>query len=421
MNFLFLIYDIVFILGFIIHLPFSARRKKINLKALKQKLGFIPRMEGRSIWIQAVSVGEVNLIEGLVKRLKEIFDYPLVISTTTLTGNKVARKKYANLAKVFFFPLDVSFILKKVLRLINPRIFIAVETEIWPNLFFYLARKNIPIVIINGRISRRAFRRYRLIKPVLKKVLSKCNYIGVQNNSYRQKFLHLEMLDEKIVVSGNMKFESISIDENSFLKVKEKYLPILKKEGSLLIIAASTHMPEEEIILNVYQELKKTEREIRLLIAPRHPERIPLIEKIVADFGFYPVRLSKIAPNFKEENVVFLLDTMGELLYFYALSDICFVGGSLIKHGGHNILEPIYFLKPTVFGPYMENFADIVEITLTRGAGIKVRSARELKEIILRLIRDEALRNNLRSKCLGVFEEEKKAYEKNLEIILKCL
>jgi len=419
---LFLVYDFIFLLGFTVYLPVYVWRRKVNISSLWEKFGFIHLPERRkTVWIQVVSVGEANLIGSLIRRLREVCDYSIVISTTTLTGNRVVKSEYASIAKVIFFPLDLSFVLWRAIKIINPEIFIAVETEIWPNLYCRLRRKNIPIVIVNGRISDKAYKRYKLIKPFIKGIINKCNYIGVQSEAYRDRFLHLGAKKEKIIIGGNMKFESISIDQSKLLKHKEKYAPILKKESSLLLIAASTHCPEEETIINIYRNIFNIGNEVTLLIVPRHPERTSSIENIIKDRGFKPVRISKISHCPSGKDNIFIADTIGELLYFYSLADICFVGGSLSPDGGHNVLEPIYFLKPTVFGPNMQNFQDIEEVVLKKGAGFKIRNADELEDMLIKLISDKALRNNLRGRCLEVFEREKLSLENNLQIILRCL
>ena len=422
MSILFFIYDFVFILGFLAYLPVYAWKKKITFFALSQKFGFLKNLSlERSIWIQVVSVGEANLIGNLINRLKEVYDYPIVISTTTLTGNRIAKIKYSHLAKVIFFPLDVSFIVRRVLNMVKPKIFIAVETEIWPNLFWNLRKKNIPIIIVNGRISDKAFKRYKLIRPIIKRVINKCSYIGVQSKTYKERFSYLGAGEEKIIISGNMKFESIFVDQESLLKAKDKYLPVLKQKDNVLFIAASTHPPEEKIIVDVYSDILKSLGGVNLVIAPRHPQRVAAIEKVIRFRGFNPVRTSKILSVSGTKNDVFIVDTIGELLYFYSIADVCFVGGSLSEDGGHNILEPIYFLKPTVFGPHMDNFRDIEETVLEKGSGIKVRDTVELSHVLLGLIRDKALRDNLRDKCHKVFVDERRGLEKNLQIILKVL
>lgn len=430
MNLLFLLYDLVFLLGLLLYLPFYILRKKINLSALKEKFTFgLTRSMGfahgapvkNAIWIQVVSVGEVNVIGRFIHRLRQVFDYPIIITTTTLTGNSLAKKKYSQYATVLFFPFDISLVIMNFVKIIKPKIFIAVETEIWPNLFYRLREKRIPITIINGRISDRAYARYRKLRPVVKWILNKCSYIGVQNKYYKERFLMLGGSQDKIKISGNMKFESIAVNDEQLSKYKQRFSQILKNENRLLILAGSTHHPEEEIIINIYKNLRKDRPNVSLLIAPRHIDRVGALERQINLLGFRAAKITNLNNIKQDGKNIFLLDTIGELIYFYALSDICFVGGSLVDYGGHNILEPIYFLKPTVFGPHMENFKDVEELILSKGAALKVRDAFSLSEVLLRLIDDGALRNNLRIKCLDVFEEEKRGLEENLKIVLQCL
>ncbi|HIE36233.1 MAG TPA: hypothetical protein EYP89_03235 [Candidatus Omnitrophica bacterium] len=417
-DFLFIIYDIIFILGLFLYFPIYFLRKKINFYAIKAKLGFLSLVKNKNcLWIQVVSVGEVNLIARLVSEWRKIKRIPIVISTTTLTGYQIARDKYSLFCEIIYFPFDLSFVLKKVIKKIKPKIFVAVETEIWPNLFYQLKKRNIPIVIINGRISQKSFLRYKLIKPITKSVLRNCDYIGVQNSFYKKRFISLGAEKEKIFISGNMKFESIQVDKERLKEIEEKFSFLKEK---LLFVAGSTHYPEEEIIVEIYKNIADAKENINLLVAPRHIQRVPNIEKIILSYGFTPVRISKLTKVVGEKSI-FLLDTIGQLLYFYSFCDFCFVGGSLTKFGGHNILEPIYFGKPTCFGPFMDNFKDVEKVVLDKGAAIKVKNKEELQKVILVLIKDKILREKLRARCKEVFEEERKSLKINLEIISRCI
>ncbi|MFA6281147.1 MAG: glycosyltransferase N-terminal domain-containing protein, partial [Candidatus Omnitrophota bacterium] len=423
-NLIFLIYDLIFIIGLIVYLPFYAARKKITFLALKQKLGLLGKVSlpaKESIWIQVVSVGEVNLIENLVVRLHELFNYNIIITTTTLSGNKLAKKKYAKLAKIFFFPFDISFVINRLINFIKPKIFIAIETEIWPNLFHCLKKQNIPIAIINARISEKAFKRYKLFRPIIGNILKKCDYIGAQNLEHKNKFVYLGAIEEKIAVTGNMKFDSIRVDEVRLENLRNKYSYFLKTNNSILIVAGSTHPPEEAVLLDVYTKLTAKTKNVTLLIAPRHLERVPAIEKIISASGFTPIKTTSLSGYIPDERNVFILDTIGELLYFYSFADICFVGGSLADYGGHNVLEPIFFSKPTVFGPHMDNFKDIEGIILSKEAGIKILDENSLENCLDTLINHKEKREQLRLNCLDVFAGEKKVLEENLKIILKCI
>lgn len=420
---LFFIYDFAFLTGFILYLPVYFWRKKITLHALKEKFGFIAAMgAGRqAIWVQVVSVGEVNLIEGLLRRLQEIFHDPIVISTTTLTGNAVAWKKYAGRCSVIFFPLDISWIVRRVVRKINPRIFIAIETEIWPNVFRTLHQKEVPILILNARISDEAFKQYVRIRSLMKPILRQCHRIGAQNQMYQQRYLQLGADPQRVVVTGNLKFKSIVVDDEKLASVRKKYAPYLKPNNRLLWLAASTHPPEEEVIVDVYKDVRKTAADCTLLIAPRHPERVANIEKMIHARGFRPLRLSSIDAGCEGDDVIFLVDTVGDLLYLYGIADVCFVGGSLSGDGGHNILEPMHFLKPTIFGPSMNNFSDIARNALDNEAAIMVNDTYELRRLISGLLGNEQLRRSFANRCLKVFESGKNILSENVQVILDVL
>ncbi|MCF7873289.1 MAG: 3-deoxy-D-manno-octulosonic acid transferase [Candidatus Omnitrophica bacterium] len=416
-------YDLIFSLGFIVYLPFYFLRKKITIFSLIKRIGCFKAVSKKSIWVHAVSVGEVNLIEPVVDKLAESLDYSIVISTTTLTGNYLARKKYQGVAKVIFFPLDISCIIKIFLKKINPEIVIAAETELWPNLILRLKQRGIPFLIINGRVSYQAFKRYQRIRPIMKHILVNCSHIGVQNNQYRQRFINLGARPEQLSITGNLKFNSIKPNKEKIEEVKKKYISILKPSSRELFVAASTHDPEEKIILNIYQELC-LEKSLTLLLAPRHPERIASIEKDILAKGFRPIRISKISQLTYGKKDVFILDTVGELLYFYSICDICFVGGTLSGSGGHNILEPIYFLKPVLFGPSMENFSDIAGKVLQASAGILVKSPQQLKEKLKILLEDKGKRIDYAEAATDIFKEADslgKNFKMILEGIKRCL
>lgn len=427
MKILLLLYDCFLFLGFLVYLPVYFWRKKITFPALIEKLGYIKKVVfNEVVWIQVVSVGEANVIGNLIKRIKEHHNIPILISTTTLTGNKIAKKKYSDCAQIVFFPLDLSLIVRHFIKIFKPKIFIAVETEIWPNLYSQLKTKAVPILIINGRISDQAFKRYKLIRPLVKKIINKCTYIAVQNEMYKERFSYLGAESKRIIVSGNMKFESILIDQQVSATIEATYSAVLKTKDRLLVVAGCTHPGEEDVLLEVYKEIVELSGDFRFLIAPRHPQRVGSIEKLIRAKGFDPFKVSELANYSSDdlisnERAVFILDTIGELLYFYALADICFVGGSLSVDGGHNILEPIYFEKPIIFGRHMDNFLDVEEVVLEKGAGIKVADREELKQTLMRLVKDQALRRNLSSKCREVFQQERQSLEKNLKIVLQSL
>ena len=418
-----ILYNCAFIILGLWYIPLYIIKKKFSLGVFLEKLFIATGLKRKeSIWFQAVSVGEVLAVKTLLHKIKEKFDYRIVVSTTTITGKKVADNIFGAWAEVIFFPFDITFVLRRAINIINPKLFVAVETEIWPNLFFLLKKRDVPIVILNGRISDKAYFRYKKIKFITKKVLSVCSYIGAQNDYYRKRFISIGAAPDKVHISGNIKFSSFDIKEDELSSFREKYINILKGEQNHLFIAASTHNPEERIVLGIFKELVLSFK-INLLIVPRHPERAKEVEKDAASHGFSPVMVSTLGRKHVENSSgnVFILDTVGDLFYFYSLCDVCFVGGSLIDYGGHNILEPIYFRKPTVFGPYMNNFKEIEEVVLENEAAVKVKDRDELKFYIEKILLDDSFRKKLSGSALNVFKRQRQILEDNIEIITKYI
>jgi len=386
-------------------------------------LGFFPKdvqngLAGKHpIWLHMVSVGEARALRILLEKLrKEYPDRKIALSTVTPTGNKIARSMAVEGDLVFYLPLDISFIVRSVVDLINPCLFVIAETEIWPNLITYLNKRAIPIISVNSRISDKSFKSYTLIKFLLQGILNKISFFCVQTQTDSLRLLALGVNPKKIKLTGNMKFDNTEDADKKNADCADYRRKLgLKKEDKLLT-AGSTHPGEEEIILRVYKELLSDFPALKLLIAPRHPERAPEIERLALNYGFNSVFISKLIPS-----TIFILDTIGQLKDFYAVSDIVFIGGSLIKKGGQNILEPALFSKPIIFGPYMFNFRDIAELFLVSGAAVSVKDKEELREKIkdLFLYPESALELGRRAKELLL--KNQGASERNLEIIKEVL
>jgi len=401
----------------------------------RMRLGILPkdREYNRPVWIHSVSVGETISVKHLIEALRA--DLPqkrFVISTVTATGNKIAKAIAAEGDFVTYLPLDLSFIVRKVIDRINPSIFIITETEFWPNLIYYLSRENIPIIVVNGRISDNSFKGYLCIKSLIGPLLNRIDTFCVQTQKDADRLSALGVIRSKIKITGNMKFD---IKVKDYTELKRDYTDYRMRFGlnaqDRLFIAASTHQGEEEIILSVYQRLLQEVVNIKLLIVPRHPERAAAIEKIIDKYNFSPQRISYLSstagsalqhvPQAPDRTAVFILDTVGQLMYFYAISDIVFVGGSLVKKGGHNILEPASLSKPMLIGPHMFNFLDITNLFLKANAVIMVRDAGELKTNIRELLRNESKMNGLGQMAKGIILKNRGATLKNKEIITKIL
>ena len=384
--------------------------------------GLINRIKGRkNIWLHTVSVGEAQAASALVKNLKHEYpDFCLVISTVTETGNKVARKLAGPQDIVIYSPLDVSFIVKKVASIINPKLFVIAETEIWPNLIINLARKSVPVILVNGRISANSFRGYKIIRPFFKKLLRSFNLFCMQTKEDAQRIVELGAEKSKVKATGNMKFDISSSEFRMFMSSE-----LGLKENEKLLIAGSTHRGEEEIILQAYKELVKNHSDLRLLIAPRHIERAQELERLVAKLGFRAQRFSNIGltTNYEPQttNPILILDTIGRLKNIYALADIVFIGGSLIPHGGQNPIEPAIFGKAILFGPYMSNFSNISEAFLNNRAAIMLKDAPQLKDACSKLLKEPILRRDLGHRAKELVQKNKGATLKNMGLIRHLL
>ena len=439
---MFIFYDIIFILVFLFwYLPGYIVKGKLHSGFL-MRLGIFPRQirrgfSGRqTIWLHAVSVGEVlasrELLEGLRK------EYPqsqIVISTVTPTGNAVARKIAAPQDIVIYLPLDISFIAAAAVRRINPFLVIIAETEFWPNLIGVLHRRKVPIITVNARISDGSFRGYRLIRFLIRPVLNKISLFCLQSEADARRLSVLGASPEKLKVTGNMKFDNADYPASRDPATRDaeyrKRLGLGEKER--LLTAGSTHPGEEEMILRVYKGLLKDFPGLKLLIAPRHPERAGEIGRLALNYGFDPIFISKLQPSAIDHrppghglasysqshrlSTVFILDTIGQLTSFYAVSDIVFVGKSLVNKGGQNILEPAFFAKPVLFGPHMFNFREITALFMANQAAVMVKDEEELSRKISFFLAnpDEAKRLGRAGKEL--LSRNQGATEKNLEFI----
>lgn len=410
-----IIYDLTFILFSLFYLPVFLFKGKAH-KGFCQRFGFSKNFKAilksrNNIWIHAVSVGEVQAASSLLDFLREIFPLGrLVISTVTPAGNKLARNYALADELVIYFPLDLSFVVKKFVKYIKPIIFITTETEIWPNLFLALEKKNIPVILVNGRISERSFSGYKLIRPLLKSILRNVKLFCMQSPIDAERITNLGASKERVVVTGNMKFDV------KFSGAKYQLTDLGLKNSDLLLIAGSTHKGEEEIIVNVYKNLLAEFPNLKLLLAPRHIERCAGIETKLKNNGIRYIRFSQAFKNVKDFEAI-LLDTIGNLNSLYALADVVFMGGSLIKKGGHNIIEPARLGKAVVFGQFMFNFRDIAQMFLERGAAVSINSKEELEGSLRKLLLDKNLRGKIGEAAKKIVEENSAAAEKTAVLI----
>ena len=407
---------------------YQAIRYQKYIGSLRQRLGFLPIAFNvdaeESIWIHAVSVGEALTARALAADLKA--RYPrlrLFLSTTTMAGQQVARRSVSNVDAVFYFPFDWTLIVRRTLRLVRPRLFIMMETEIWPNLLRECRRRDVRTAMINGRISNRSYPRYKLIRPFIRRVLADVDRFCVQSEESARRLIDLGADPARVSVTGSLKFDSLEpAAATAHGRPRDRVLRFFQLAPSrTVIIAGSTLRGEEAAVLRAFARIKTAMPGAMLMLAPRQPERFGEVERLARDAGFATVRRSELPIDAEPRHDVVVLDTIGELAQLYQLATAVFVGGSLVDHGGHNILEPAIFGKPIVFGPHMHNFKEIAEVFVANDAAIQVTSERELDEALLALVTDPVRRARLGAAARALVAANRGAKMKTLEVIAALL
>jgi len=329
----YLLYSFLLTLGFVVLLPrfaIDALRNGKYVTGLSQRLGDIPEVNPngrRVIWLHCVSVGEAQAAQSLVRRLHQAFpDFDLVVSTTTVTGQRLAQSIFREQASaVFYFPIDWTWTVRRVLGKLNPAAILIMETELWPNLFRAAQNRNIPVGLLNGRISNKSFKRYKKIRGFIARVLDDVSIAAMQSEQDATRIRELGLDESRTHATGNLKFDSAgaAADETLANEIRERFG---FADGRPLIIAASTHEPEEAVVLDALRTIRQTGKHIRLLLAPRHPERFNEVASLLAACEFSFARRSEV-PNTNDVLAdIVLLDSIGELSAVYPLADIAFVG-----------------------------------------------------------------------------------------------
>lgn len=426
------LYQIVFSIFAMAYLPIFIAKGKHN-DAFSERLGAVPKeiigaLKGKKvIWIHAVSVGETVLAFRLADLLRQApGDFQFCFTTTTSTGREVARRLKKPSDHLFYFPLDFIFSVRAFIKNVNPLAVVIMETELWPNLIWELSAKKIPLFIMNGRISDKAIVKYNKIKFFLRPLLSALTGVGVQDESMRLRFVSLGARQEVLAVTGNMKYDwrPAEIGKND-LETLQRFVAASNK--GFLCIAASTHEGEEEIFFKNYLQIKKSQSNFGLLIAPRHLDRIEAIGKRAASLGIKPVYFSEyLNPRTTrklpaEANEVFILDRMGLLGNLYESADLVYVGGSLVSKGGHNPVEPAYFGKAILFGPSMDNFKSMAEEFIRFKAAHMVKDADDLIKEITALMKDKTRRLQMGQAAQALVLSHQGAADKSVKFMIKTM
>ncbi|MBI4484955.1 MAG: 3-deoxy-D-manno-octulosonic acid transferase, partial [Acidobacteria bacterium] len=320
---------------------------------------------------------------------------------------------------VFYFPFDWTFIVRRTLTLVKPRLFIMMETEIWPNLLRECRARGVRTVMINGRISSRSYPRYRLVRGFFRRVLADVDRFCMQSEESARRLIDLGADPPRVTVTGSLKFDSLELPPPSAHgKPRERVMRFFRfAPNRTVIVAGSTMRGEEAAVLRAFSGVKSASPGAIAIIAPRQPERFGEVERLAREIGFETMRRSELPIDSEPRADVIVLDTIGELAQLYQLATAVFVGGSLADHGGHNILEPAIFGKPVVFGPHMQNFKEIAETFLTNGAAIQVSSERELDAALLALVTDPVRRAGLGAAARALVEANRGAKDKTLAVI----
>ncbi|MFC1479672.1 3-deoxy-D-manno-octulosonic acid transferase [Planctomycetota bacterium] len=418
-----MIYDLIYIIAAVLTMPYFFVKALFVPKyraGLKEKLGFISSAAMPSkdtVWFHCVSVGEVLASVKLIREFRKSHpEFAVAVSTTTNTGRNVAEKN--DIADVYFYyPFDFSWVVSRVLAAVKPKALILTELEVWPNMLRKAFKKGIPVAVVNGRLSERSFKRFRMVNALCRNMFSKLAFCSVQDETYRERFVALGTLEDRTAAAGNMKYDSLTENVDAEKLDQTKELLHIKDED-LILMGGSTHEGEERILLDAYNKLLSQFPGLRLVLVPRHPERLQTVcaEVEKSDNSYY--LKSKLTGD--EEDTasrVIIVDTMGELSMLYVLSTIAFVGGSFAGTGGQNMLEPVIFKKPVVVGPTTFNFDEDMR-RLRQGNGIcEADTGEELIETVGSLLADPEKRMNLGKNGYDVIQEYRGAVDKNLELL----
>ena len=442
---MYFIYSLLIAIGVILASPYFLIRGLQTGKyfgTLGERFGGLPpaikKLPAGCIWIHAVSVGEAIAALPLARQLKQQFPTrPLVISTTTETGQKLAQERYDFADAIFYFPFDWTWIVRRVLRAVRPACVLIVETEIWPNFMRQTHRAGVPIIYVNGRISQKSFRRHEralrwfplFVGRFYRHVLGNAELFLMQSEGDADRIRKMGAAPSHLIVTGNLKYDSPLPLETPFVKWLAKTVDAEKRRP--LIVAGSVTAGEEALVLIAFGVLQGQMRDALLVLAPRKPDRFDAAAQDIVESLRHAVRRTDLearmrdsasnSPVFTSDISVLLLDTIGELAAIYGLADAVYVGGSMVEGGGHNILEPAGFGKPPLFGVHMENFQELANTFLARGAARQVTNPEDLGVAWIELLEDSARRKKMGDAARALVEENRGATARTVEHIAKYL
>lgn len=418
------IYNLIFLLATLISSPILLYLAIVRGHSLKERLGFHDKEalaslgDGPRVWFHAASVGEVKVLAAFLPHFRSEFpDHQILISTTTKTGKAQAKRLIPDADFFTYLPIDLSWCVKKALRSLNPQALIIVETELWPNLLSVAGKLRIRVFLINGRISAKSFPRYRKFRFFFASVLSGVDTFFMQTETDRERIVEIGAPPEKVKILGNTKFDYLSLKERLVDGDRRDGLSELLSRWQI-VVAGSTRRGEEQVVLDAFRTLKSNRKNTLLILAPRHLSRLKEVESLLKEGRWRFLRRRQLERVEGDNSLeVILLDTMGELLTFYSLAKVAFVGGSLVPVGGHDPLEPAAFAVPVLFGPHMENAADSRDLLLKSGGALEVKNSAELADSLVELLSDEDKRRSMGLSAQRVIEDNSGTCSKIVEIL----
>ena len=418
-----LLYNILFLLGGALGLPFFVvraltleKRKTTIFKRLTMRPSCLP-LPTRPIWIHALSVGEVLSSATLVKKLKKDYpEHPLVFSVSTRSGYEIAHKSLAGETEcIFFFPYDIVWITRNIIRHIAPSVFFLIETDLWPNFLNELNKQGVPAILVNGRISSASYKRYKKAASFARYIMGKFACCCMQTETDAGRIISMGAPRDRVYVTGNIKFDQpplcIPAEEIEKLRVSLKI-----GSKSRVFVAGSTHEGEEGALLSCFKALRRSFSDVVLVVAPRDPVRASRLQQMFAAAEFAAVLRTEVDKLTRGLPDVVIVNTIGELRRLYAIADVVFVGKSLVNLGGQNPLEPAALKKPILFGPYMFNFELIARMLLENGAAVEVRNDAELSRQVKALLLDGKHSRSMGERAYEVFCMNRGAVDRTLRV-----
>lgn len=424
------LYNLAAILVVIIIIPvFAIRsiREKGFVERIKQSLGFFPKgaldpvAKKNCIWVHAASVGEIVATSPLIKEFRREFPKsPILVSVVTTSGYEMANRIIKDADSIIYFPLDLPFVAASVLRRIHPRIFLNVETELWPNFFMTARQMHIPVMMVNGRISEKSVRRYKYMFSILTDMIGTVKFFAMQSSIDADYIKQLGAPEELVTVTGNTKFDQTYTDVTP--EQRANFLSTMGlKDTDKILIAGSTHRNEENYILKAFRAVRENNPQAKLIIAPRETLRTREVLGICKTSGFKVATRTELQKREPANEDIIVIDTVGELGQIYSIGDVIYVGGSLVTHGGHNILEPAAHGKAIIVGHHMENFKDTHALFKNRDACVTVNSPEELVEETKKLFDAPERRKQLEEETLKIVKENRGAARKSAVLLRKIL